>query len=247
MNSTEIELTLWGKHVVREALESKNVRLQEILLADSRDRDLEEITKLAQRAGVRVTRMARDALEKKIGTDKHQQIAGRCLLAVFEDVHHWHSSFSDRKPKMILALDEIQDPQNLGGLLRSAHFFGADGVLLTKDRSTAVTGTVAKASSGALFSVPIIRATNLARELDVLGELGFWRIGLDAAADKSLAEIRFGDEAHALVLGSEGEGLRTLTQKKCDELVKLSRRANRDSLNVGVAGAIACYEVTRGS
>src|SRR5262249_32171767 len=146
---------------------------------------------------------------------------------------------------LAIAVDGVQDPQNIGSLMRSAHFFGAEALMMTRDRSAPITGVVAKASAGAIFSLALIRPANLARELEACEKLGIWRVGLEANAESTLASLDLRDRNILLVVGSEGEGLRDLTIKRCDFLAKLPGSGARDSLNAAVAGAVGLYELTR--
>jgi 23S rRNA (guanosine2251-2'-O)-methyltransferase len=245
MNTVPISLTVWGRHVILEALGSDRTKTREVFVLD-RDREAGEIEARAGKKRVGVKKVGRDALDRKCGTEKNQGVAADVELQVWSSLKDWIADRTDGGASWtIVALDEIQDPQNLGTLIRSAHFFGASALLLTKDRCAPLTGTVAKASAGALFSLPIIRATNLARELESAGDEGFWRVGLAAEAGKPLSKIDLKKGRTVLVLGGEGEGMRELTAKRCDELASLPGGGERDSLNVAISASIALYEITR--
>ncbi len=150
----------------------------------------------------------------------------------------------------LIVLDQVTDPHNVGAVLRSAAIFGAAGVIVPERNAPPLSGTLAKAASGAAEIVPLVRVTNLARALDQLAKRGYWRIGLDAAGDTLLADAQT-DAKTVLVLGAEGAGLRRLTAEKCDVLCRLpmvsdsGRKAAVDSLNVSNAAAVALYELIR--
>ena len=144
----------------------------------------------------------------------------------------------------VVVLDQPADPQNVGAVVRSASAFGASAVIMPNRRAPEATAALAKAASGALETTPLIRVSNLARTLDLLKKAGFWCIGLDMAAGQRLADADLGGKA-ALVLGSEGEGLRRLTRETCDLLVRIPLSGPIESLNLSVSAAIALYETRR--
>jgi 23S rRNA (guanosine2251-2'-O)-methyltransferase len=174
--------------------------------------------------------------------DKHQGIVALTTPRPLRTEAHLDELADAR---VVLALDQISDPQNLGTILRSAAFFGVDALLVMKNRAAEVSPLVARVAVGGAELVPIFRVTNLARSLEILKGLGFWIYGLDERGDASLAQTEF-DEKTVLVVGAEGEGLRHRTKQLCDALVRIpGGRAGLESLNAGVATAVALAEVFR--
>jgi 23S rRNA (guanosine2251-2'-O)-methyltransferase len=149
-----------------------------------------------------------------------------------------------RDPAIILALDQVSDPHNVGAVLRSAAAFGALGALVPERHAPDMSGTLAKSASGAVEHVPLVRVVNLARSLDLLKKAGFWTVGLDGAAERTLASHRLSGKI-VLVMGSEGDGLRRLTRETCDLMARLPTSGPIASLNVSNAAAIALYELVR--
>jgi len=146
---------------------------------------------------------------------------------------------------VLVALDQVSDPQNVGAVLRAAAAFGARGVIVAEHGAPPATGALAKAASGALELVPLIPVTNLARALERLKEAGFWCCGLDERAPELLAQLDLGPRV-ALVLGAEGDGLRRLVRESCDYLARLPTTPAMPSLNIATAAAVALYQLARG-
>ena len=160
-----------------------------------------------------------------------------------EDVLRRAATLSGRS--VVVLLDQVSDPHNVGAVLRSASAFGALAVVLCVHGAPLVGGALAKAASGALESVPLVRVVNLARALDRLKEAAFWICGLDETASQTLAALDLGERV-ALVFGSEGGGMRRIVRKRCDHLARLPTRAQQSTINVSNAAAVALYELVRG-
>lgn len=224
-------LWLTGRHAVQAALQAGRRDVYEVFLAKG------EPTLEPYLHHTRVKMVSKGDLDAQFPHAVHQGIAARVgalPVATLQDV--WDS-------KLLIALDQVSDPHNLGAILRSADAFGCGGVLVPTARSAPLNDVVAKAASGALETVPVVEV-NLAQALDKLKDKGFWSVGLTGYTDKTLAEVGKFDKT-ILVLGSEGEGLRDLVAKKCDFLAKLPMVGSVESLNVSVAAGISLYEINR--
>jgi 23S rRNA (guanosine2251-2'-O)-methyltransferase len=189
--------------------------------------------------------LRRDELDRLAGREAvHQGVAAQVDLLPEIEVEDLIARVGDRADCILVVLDQVTDPHNVGAILRSAAAFGAIGVMLTERHAAPETGTLAKAASGALEIVPVIRVANLARGMEALKAAGFWCAGLAAEGQKTLAEARLSGRV-ALCLGAEGAGLRRLTRAHCDLLVKLPTSGPIDHLNVSNAAAVALYELVR--
>jgi len=174
----------------------------------------------------------------------HQGLALRVQNLPEPDLKEVCVQGDDRTPRLVVVLDQLTDPQNVGAILRSCVAFGATAVILTGHHAPPASGVLAKAASGALDIIPIVRVVNLARAMEQLAELGYWRVGLDSEAPQAIADIDLSGNV-ALVLGAEGSGLRQLTARKCDFLARIPASGQLASLNVSNAAAIILYEVAR--
>ncbi len=237
---------LYGLHPVEEAIRSGSRRLESVLISRERKGDdrTERLLELCRAAGVRVSVESKDQLTRIARTDAHQGVVAsvreRQFLAV-EDLLGAPGRF-DRK--FFLALDGVEDPHNLGALLRSADGAGVDGVLLPERRSAPISPVVAKTSAGASEHVPIARVTNLVRSLEQMKRANIWVLGLDERGTPDYTEFDFNTDC-VLVLGSEGTGLHDLVKKTCDHLLRIPMAGSVSSLNVSVAGAVVMYEALR--
>ncbi|MCE5263783.1 MAG: 23S rRNA (guanosine(2251)-2'-O)-methyltransferase RlmB [Deltaproteobacteria bacterium] len=239
---------IYGINPVLETLRSKGGDVRKVILAEGRrGGDAAKILALAAARGVAAETLRREELDRLAGTVAHQGVL--CLCGEFayasleEIVANRHPAFPGG---LVLLLDGIEDPQNLGSLIRSAHCFGANGVIIPRDRAAAITPAVIKASAGAAGHVPVARVVNLTQAIDVLKEKGFWIYGTDAEADTGLESVRFGGDI-GLVMGSEGKGLRPLVRKHCDILLSIPLFGKVDSLNVSVAAGILLHAIRRQS
>ena len=227
---------VYGVNPVLEALRAHPQDVVRVLVENSRG--AEKVAAAAERAGVRVETVPQGELQRRTRGGVHQGVGAE--LAEFK-----YSELEDLlEGSFVLVLDGVTDPQNFGALVRSAHALGADGVVIGKDRAASVTPAVFKAAAGALEHCLVARVTNLSRALEQLKEAGFWTIALAGEGDKELDDIDLKTKI-ALVLGSEGSGVRPLVRKTCDHVARIPMAGRVASLNVAAAGAIALYEVAR--
>jgi 23S rRNA (guanosine2251-2'-O)-methyltransferase len=236
---------VFGKHSVRAVLLTRPESVTRLVVAgkESYHRDL---IALARQSGIEAEFLPWPEFRRAGGVtdeDKHQGIVA---LTRPRPIRTEADLDELADAQVVLALDQISDPQNLGTILRSAAFFGVDALLIMKNRAAEVSPLVARVAVGGAELVPIFRITNLARSLEILKGLGFWIYGLDERGDATLAQAEF-DAKTALVVGAEGEGLRHRTKQLCDALVRIpGGQDGLESLNAGVATAVALAEVFRG-
>ncbi|MBR7158377.1 MAG: 23S rRNA (guanosine(2251)-2'-O)-methyltransferase RlmB [Alphaproteobacteria bacterium] len=233
------ELFLYGKHAVEAALNNPERTKIRLLLT----KDFDDSIKIP--SGLEFLRLSKEELEKILPSGAvHQGIALSVKpleeLAI-EDI----CRLGDSKSKsIIVALDQVTDPHNIGAILRSAAAFGADALIIPDKNAPQEGGALAKAACGALEIVPLIRTTNLVRALESLKRHGYWAIGMDGSAEQTLSSLSLPDKC-IIILGSEGEGMRRLTIENCDFLTKLPISPRMESLNVSNAAAVALYEASR--
>jgi 23S rRNA (guanosine2251-2'-O)-methyltransferase len=236
-----------GRNAVLEAMTAE-IPIRAAYVAEGAERDdrLRDIFKLAAGRGAALLEVTRAELDRLTGGAMHQGIAAQ--LPAFDYAHPDDllaaALESDREP-LIVALDSITDPRNLGAIVRSAAAFGAHGVLIPERRSAGMTAAAWKTSAGAAARIPISRATNLNRSLRAYADAGLSLIGLDGRADTSISDVPDLSGPVALVVGSEGAGLSRLVREACDVLASIPMSSNVESLNAGVAAGIALYEISR--
>lgn len=236
---------IYGVNPVMEALRGSRRAFELFVAASAGDRRVEKLLKLAAEKGVPVRQRDKHDITRLCGTDYHQGVALRvepfAYLELADLLERWRAT---GEPGLLLVLDGIQDPHNLGALIRSAACAGAHGVIIPKDRAVGVTATVEKASAGAVETIPIVQATNIAQTLGELKEHGFWIYGAIGGAGEAIYRQDFTGNV-ALVIGGEGEGVRPLVQKKCDLLVAIPILGGVSSLNASVAGGVILFEAVR--
>ncbi|MEO3434978.1 23S rRNA (guanosine(2251)-2'-O)-methyltransferase RlmB [Inquilinus sp. CAU 1745] len=242
------ERILFGVHAVREAWTNPDRRCERLFVTEGGREAMEAALEAAGRAGL--TRpapeiVARDALDALLPDGAvHQGVVLLAAPLAETDLYDLGRLTEDRRSSVVVVLDQVTDPHNVGAILRSAAAFGADAVVTTERNAPEMTGTLAKTASGAAEYVPVIRVMNLARALRDLQEWGFWCVGLAEEGERTLSELAPTGKV-ALVLGAEGPGLRRLTRETCDALVRLPTSGPVGSLNVSNAAAVALYETAR--
>lgn len=241
MSETQV---LFGFHAVTSRLRSHPQTLQELYVdATRRDGRARDLLAKARAAGIRIVEVDGVRIQRLAGTDRHQGVAAR-VTAVQLDTNIESILASASEPALLLVLDGVQDPHNLGACLRIADALGAQAVIAPKDRAVGMTPVVAKVASGAAETVPYLQVTNLARFLGELQALGVWILGADQDGDTLVSQTDAKGPV-AWVLGAEGEGLRRLTRERCDGLVRIPMQGTVGSLNVSVAAGICLYEARR--
>jgi 23S rRNA (guanosine2251-2'-O)-methyltransferase len=235
---------IFGIHPVSEALKRGERRFDYVSIAkDRNDPRVQRIVDDCRAQGISVRFVAREDIDRATRTSNHQGVMAQTTSKKFTDIddllEHKRGEYS-----FLLVLDGVEDPHNLGALLRSADGAGVDGVIIPERRAAGISGTVVKTSAGAAEHLNVARVTNIARTLEELKEKNVWIVGLDERGDKSYDELDYKMNC-AIVMGAEGKGLHDLVRRKCDMLVNIPMTGAVSSLNVSVAGGIVMYEVLR--
>jgi 23S rRNA (guanosine2251-2'-O)-methyltransferase len=229
---------LSGIHPVAEALRAKHP-LDRILVAQGAGGPrLQEIIDLARRAGVPVRFEPRASLDRLAGSSAHQGVVAMGAASKYADLDFAAAA------QLVVVLDGVEDPHNLGAIIRTAHAAGAGAVIIPERRAASVTDVVAKAAAGALEYLPIVRVTNVNRALEDLKKKQYWIYGLDERATDRYDQVEYSAPT-ALVLGGEGKGLHELVRKHCDVLVRIPMAGKISSLNVSVAAGVVLFEWRR--
>ena len=237
--------TIYGMHAVRVMLERHADRVLTVRLAEQRDdpraRAIEELARRHQRP---VQRVDMHSLRQQLGDVAHQGVAAEITPLPPWSEDQLLAALQEARAPLLLALDGVQDPHNLGACLRTADACGALAVIVPRDRAAQLTPAVRKVAAGAAETTPVVTITNLVRTLKLLKEAGLWIVGADAEATKPARAVDLRGPI-VLVLGAEGTGLRHLTRQNCDFMVSLPQRGAVESLNVSVAAAMLLYEALR--
>jgi len=233
-----------GINAVDELLRRQQRRIQTLYCIENPPRRVKELVERARRDGVTIKSVPVLALDRLAGEIRHQGVAVAVAPFVFTPLAELLRVARSSEESLLLAIDGVTDPRNLGAIIRSAAAAGAAGLILPERRSAAITATVAKTAAGALENLPISRVVNLADALKRCQEAGFWIYGAAAAGGEDLYNIEWALAA-VLVLGSEDKGLRPIVTKNCDLQVTIPLVSRSESLNVGIAAAVTLFEINR--
>lgn len=235
---------IYGINPIKTLLHQQQPGLEKLIIASGRGGSpITEIIETARQRKIPLEFKTRKYLDEVVGNADHQGVLGLRQSFVYSDLE---DLLKNRSPQLhfdlILILDSIMDPQNLGAIIRTSYCMGANGIIIPVDRAASVTAAVVKASAGSTGQLPIARVTNLSQTIDYLKEKGFWIFGADAHEGGNLKETDFNCNV-GLVLGGEAKGIRPLIKKKCDFLISVPLQRSFDSLNVSVAAGIIQYEI----
>jgi 23S rRNA (guanosine2251-2'-O)-methyltransferase len=237
---------IYGIHPVQEALKSSHLQLQKIFVATQKPHPpLQSVLDLALQKQIPVAFTTRESLEQMTKGGLHQNIVGIIRETLYASLEEILSRWKQEGTKaLFLILDEIQDPQNFGSLIRSALGCGAHGLIIPKDRAVGVTPVVVKASAGAAAHLPIARVVNIANTLDTIKKEGIWVYGASGEAKDAIYDLDLNIDL-AIVIGAEGKGIRPLVKKNCDRLFSIPMKGPLSSFNASVSGGMILYEVMR--
>jgi 23S rRNA (guanosine2251-2'-O)-methyltransferase len=236
---------VFGLHAVEALLESNPDRVLRLCVVRERqDKKIESLVQLAKSQDIAIEWESKQTLDKLTGSGTHQGIAAFCKKPSTLNEEDLKSLLQSVKAPLLLVLDGVQDPHNLGACFRTADAAGVTAIIAPRDKAVGITPVVSKVASGAVETVPFIQVTNIARTLEMLKELGIWIYGAAGEAKQTLYQTDLRGPA-AIVMGAEGDGLRRLTKDTCDVLVKIPMAGTVASLNVSVATAVFLFEVVR--
>ena len=240
-------MIIYGKNPVSEFLLNPSSEIEEIFISgDERRNNTAEVLNLAKDRRIRISNLSKEDLSKLCETNSHQGIAARIRDFKYSDLADIIGRVKEKRDQLfIVLLDHLEDPQNLGAIIRTVDVLGAHGVVIPKDRAAPVTPAVIKASAGAVNHVPISRVVNLSTVIKDLKKQGVWIVGADSSTSKSVHQEDFKNLDIALIMGNEGKGLGHKIKSECDFLVSIPQAGKVSSLNASVAAGIMIYEIMR--
>jgi 23S rRNA (guanosine2251-2'-O)-methyltransferase len=242
-NKKASEDVVAGRNSVVEALRAK-VPAKELLIAERAEMDerMTESIRLAKHQNLPIKEMAKSKLDGMTASAVHQGIV--LVIKPFQYKEFSQILNKAKKPGLIIGMDGVTDPHNLGAIVRSAAAFGADGVVIPERRNASMTGSAWKSSAGAAARMPIAQVTNLVRSIEDAKKAGYFVVGLDAEGDQNLPKFNLADQAVYIIVGSEGKGLSRLVREKCDSILSIPMQSDVESLNASVASAIVMYWIS---
>jgi 23S rRNA (guanosine2251-2'-O)-methyltransferase len=234
-----------GRNAVREALKTGRNIIEIFMLASGKDGNLKDLHEAARNQQIPVKLVERRQLDQMAQADRHQGVIARIPAYQYDSLDHLLSVGSNAAtPPLVLLLDGIEDPHNLGSILRSAEVFGATGVIIPKRRAAGVTPTVIKVASGAIEHIPVAQTSNLSEAIKQLKKAGYWIAGGEGGSRTRVMDQDLTGPL-GLVIGSEGKGISRLVKEQCDYLVRIPMAGKTGSLNASVAAGILLYEIFR--
>lgn len=243
------KLTIFGKKPIVEVIHSQPSMVNHIFISDSaqQDSNLQEIRELAHKHKIPMSNFSEKKVTDLVGKDAHHQgVVAELKYFPYTEFPDWLSSLDLEKNPAVMILDEVQDPHNVGAIIRTAAAAGMAAVLLPEHRQAPVTGTVFKTSAGAIMHIPVIRVGNVNQAIELLKKSKFWIYGITGEGTTSLFDYVH-DSPAAFVVGSEGTGIRHLTLEKCDHTISIPMNHQVESLNASVSAALVAYEWKRKS
>lgn len=234
---------IYGIHAVEAAIRNQPENVLQVFIQQGRnDNRIKTLLSIAQNSGVSIQSISNDKLKEKCPKARHQGVVAEIRRSKSSAISL--DDILEKESVLLLILDEVQDPHNIGACLRTADAVGVDAVVVSKNRSPALTPVIRNVASGAAETVPYIMVSNLARALDKIKESNVWVMGTSGDADQTIYEAD-ANQRLAIVMGSEGKGMRRLTREACDELISIPMQGSVESLNISVATAVCLYEVRR--
>jgi 23S rRNA (guanosine2251-2'-O)-methyltransferase len=245
MSGEDSNIYIYGRNPVEEALRTEAERIEKIFIRDTlRDAQLSSIFSLASQYRIPISHVPGSKLFDFVGKVNDQGVVALMSTIAYQDFGSWLDGVDTANYPAILLLNEIEDPGNLGAILRTAAAAGMEAVLVPKHRQAPVSPAVFKASAGTAGKIPIVRAGNLNQSIMKLKDKGFWIAGLDMNGDQNLWDLEI-DRPFAFVIGNEGSGIRQKTLEHCDYKMKIAMENGVESLNASVSAALVCYEWRR--
>ena len=234
---------IYGIHAVEAAIRNQPENVLQVFVQQGRnDNRIKTIQDIAKNSGISIQAITNDKLKEKCPKARHQGVVAEIRFDISRAI-----SLEDilaKESVLLLILDEVQDPHNIGACLRTADAVGVDAVIVSKNRSPALTPVIRNVSSGAAETVPYIMVSNLARALEKIKQQNVWLLGTSGDSEQTIYQTNVNKRV-ALIMGSEGKGMRRLTREACDELVSIPMQGSVESLNISVASAVCLYEIRR--